>query len=207
AGRPGGRGAAETFRHTIERTLSPHSYDARNGSDIAGAAAFSSGRAAHISGITAHGATLSITLVRPAGDFLSRLSMPIFCPVPRGTPLNPKLAREPLASTGPYYIASAEDHRTVLLRNPSYRGNRPRRAARIVLRDDIPTAKAVALADSGQLDYLPPDFSSPLLAPGGPLDRRHGPGSPDARTGQQRFFRHLQPMLDLLVFNTRRPLF
>jgi ABC-type transport system substrate-binding protein len=198
---------AETFRHTIERTLSPHSYDARNGSDIAGAAAFSAGRAAHIAGITAHGATLSITLVRPAGDFLSRLSMPIFCPVPRGTPLNPKLAREPLPSTGPYYIASAEDHRTVLLRNPSYRGNRPCRAARIVLRDDIPTAKAVALADSGQLDYLPPDFSSPLLAPSGPLDRRHGPGSPDARAGRQRFFRHLQPMLDLLVFNTRRPLF
>ena len=75
-----------------------------------------------------------------------------------------------------------------------------------MITDDVATPKAVALVDSGQLDYLPTDFS-PLLAPGGPLDRRSGAASAGARAGGQRFFLHPQPMLDLIVFNTHRPLF
>jgi ABC-type transport system substrate-binding protein len=81
-----------------------------------------------------------------------------------------------------------------------------RRAARIVITDDVPAPKAIALVDSGQLDYLPNDFSS-SFAPGGPLDRQYGAASAEARAGRQRFFLHPQPMLDLIVFNARRPLF
>src|SRR5438093_2434278 len=132
--------------------------------------------------------TLSITLIRPAGDFLTRLTMPVFCPVPLSTPLDPAHTQQPIASTGPYYIASVEPHRTVLLRSPNYPGSRPRRLARIVFTDGTPTAKALALVDSGELDYLPPDLSGGLLGPYGPVDRRYGAGSPAARAGGQRFF-------------------
>jgi ABC-type transport system substrate-binding protein len=127
--------------------------------------------------------------------------------VPLSTPIDPKQTREPVPSPGPYYIASAEPHRTVLLRNPNYHGSRPRLSARIVFSDNTPSEKAVALVDSGQLDYLPPDLSGGVLGPFGPVSRRYGAGSAAARAGAQRFFVHLRPALDTIVFNTRRPLF
>jgi ABC-type transport system substrate-binding protein len=199
---------AVTFRHTIERTLYKTAQGWPYAPDIVGAAEYSAGRANHVSGIVARGATLSITLVRPAGDLLTRLSLPVFCPVPLSTPLDSQRTVQPIASTGPYYIASVEPHRVVLLRNPGYPGSRPRRATRIVLTDNIPTPKAVALVDGGQLDYLPPDFAAgSLMEPGGALDRRYGPASAAGRAGGQRFFLHPQPILDTIVFNTRRPLF
>jgi peptide/nickel transport system substrate-binding protein len=50
---------------------------------IAGAAAFGAGKASRISGLAAPDArTLTITLVKPAGDFLSILALPGFAPVP-----------------------------------------------------------------------------------------------------------------------------
>ena len=199
---------AGTFQHTIERTMGPKAQRPWEYlSDVVGAGAFSAGKTRHISGISAHGSTLSITLVRPAGDFLTRLSLPVFCPVPRSTPLDPRRTPQPIASAGPYYIASIEPHRTVLLQNPSYAGSRPRRAARIVFTDNTPTSRAVALVGRGQLDYLPPDFSGGPLAPGATLDQRYGSESAAARAGNQRFYLHDRPLLDTIVFNTRRPLF
>jgi hypothetical protein len=44
--------------------------------------------------------------------------------------------------------------RLVLDRNPTYRGPRPRRPARIVYLTGVPSAKAVALADGGQADWI-----------------------------------------------------
>jgi ABC-type transport system substrate-binding protein len=204
---------AETFRYTIERTLSPHSHDSIYAPDIVGLQAYSAavraGRPAHISGIRVRGMTLSITLAKPAGDFLARLSIPLFCPVPLSTPLDPKRVHGLVPSDGPYYFASVMGDRIVLLRNPNYAGHRARRAARIVITDDVPTPKAVALVDGGQLDYLPFDFGggTGLLGPLGPLARASGPGSAAARTRRQRFFLHTQPMFDTVVFNTQRPLF
>ena len=204
---------AATFRYSIERTLSPLAQDSYYASNIVGLAAYvaavNAHRPAHISGIRAHGMTLSITLARPAGDFLARLAMPLFCPVPLSTPLDPKRVTGPLATDGPYYFAASARDRIVLLRNPNYGGRRPRRAARIVITDDIPTPTAVGLVDSGQLDYLPSDFAggTSLLGPSGELARLYGPGSIAARAGRQRFFLHAQPMFDTVVFNTQRPLF
>jgi serine/threonine protein kinase len=197
---------AQTFRHTIERTLAPseqHGWPFAG--DIAGAAAYSSGEARHISGIAVRGDLLSITLVRPAGDFLTRISMPNFCPVPLKKPTSPSGA---IASAGPYYVSASSSDRIVLLRNPNYKGNRPRRSARIVYTSYLPTPQAVAFTDRGAIDYLPSDFDNySLLAPGGLLDSRYGPGSTAARAGDPRYFREPMPMLDDLVFNTRRPLF
>src|SRR5262249_40968279 len=113
-----------------------------------------------------------------------------------------------IPSAGPYYTASIEGPRTVLLRNPHYAGLRPRHAARIVYPDDIPTPKPPPMAARGAVAVLPWDLDpySPLW-PGGALDRRDGPGSLAARTGRQRYFPEASPGVLWLVFNTRRLLF
>jgi peptide/nickel transport system substrate-binding protein len=198
---------AETFRRTIERALSPklgpHSA-ADLLDDIVGVGAFLAGRARHVSGIVVRGNTSSFTLVQPAGDFVARLSAGYACPVPRAEPI--LLGRpRPVPSAGPYYIASIEGGRTVLLRNPNYHGSRPRRPERIVYTDDLPAPKAVALADAGAIDYVPSGDGP--LTPGGPLDKAYGPGSPAARAGQQRYYREPSPWEDGLVLNATRPLF
>jgi ABC-type transport system substrate-binding protein len=205
---------AATFRYAIERTLSPY---AQNypwfDPGILGVAAYreavEAGRPAHVSGIRARGMTLSITLAKPSGELPARLTLPRFCPVPLSTPLDPGRVVGPVPGDGPYYYASVEAGRLVLLRNPGYGGDRPRRAARIVIADDVPTPEAVALVDRGELDYLPNDFAGPtaVLGPDGKLASLFGPGSAAARAGRQRFHLHTQPMFDTVVFNTRRPLF
>jgi ABC-type oligopeptide transport system substrate-binding subunit len=115
----------------------------------------------------------------------------------------------PIPSAGPYYISSFGEHRTVLERNPNYSGDRPRHAERIVYRNDTPTPQAVALANNGQVDLLPQDFdnTTSLLLPGDFLDRQYGPTSIATRAGRQRYFSYHAPLVDYIVFNTRRPLF
>jgi ABC-type oligopeptide transport system substrate-binding subunit/streptogramin lyase len=203
---------AETFRHTIERALSPklgaNAPAAPFASDLVGASAYRAGKASHIRGIVVRGDSLSITLVRPAGDFLVRISMHFFCPVPRSEPVVPDGLTGAIPSAGPYYVASYEGNRVVLLRNPNYVGSRSRRLERIVYTQDVATPKAVALADGGEVDFLPTDFDRyGPLAPGGALDRRFGEGSPAARVGGQRYFLQPFPAVASIVFNTRRPLF
>ena len=197
----GDRLDATSFRHTIERALSPELGPDAPGmhfaGDIVGARAFNAGRARHVRGLAVRGDRLSITLKRPAGDLPSRLAMPLFCAVPTGTPA-PGRVRGPIPSAGPYYVRAQSTGRTVLDRNPNYRGRRPRRPARIVYLTGVPTAKAVALAEAGRADVLPWDFDlRGPLAPGGPLDRRGG--------GRYRVA--AAPGVDMIAFNTRRPLF
>ena len=203
---------AQTFRHSLERELSPKNRFSPGplfASDIVGVSTYRAGKSAHISGIHARGSTLSITLVRPAGDFLTRLSMSAFCPAPLSTPVYSKRYRTlPPPSAGPYYVSSVQGDRTVLLRNPNYHGERPRQPERIVLTNDIPTAKAVALTNAGAVDLLPWDFdnTSSLLLPGGLLDGREGATSLAARSNRQRFYLYRAPLVDYIVLNTERPL-
>ena len=201
---------AQTFKHTIERALSqPYTGWADVAvKDIVGESAFRAGEASHISGIVASGSALRIRLNRPSGDFPTRISMSFFCPVPTTVGiLRPSVARA-IPRDGPYYVASITGNRVLLLPNPNYGGNRPRRAARIVFESGAPTPQAVALADRGQLDYLPPDFQGEsLLNVSGPLDRRYGAGSAAARAGDQRYLYRAIPAWDGVVLNAARPLF
>jgi ABC-type transport system substrate-binding protein len=202
---------AATFKRSIERELSPairFSPGPRLVSDIVGEPAYRSRTAAHISGVVARGNVLSITLVRPAGDFPTRISMPAFCPVPSSIPAT-TYSTGAIPSAGPYYIDSSQGDRTVLLRNPNYHGSRPRRAARIVYTNDVPTPSAVSLANTGALDLLPQDFdgTTPFFAPDGVLARRTGAGSSAAQAGRQQYFLYPAPLVDYIVFNANRPLF
>jgi Protein kinase domain/Bacterial extracellular solute-binding proteins, family 5 Middle len=204
---------ARTFQHTLERSLSPKNvYSAGPGlaSDIVGVSAYRAGSAKHITGVAANGSTLAVTLVKPAGDFLTRLSMFAFCPVPLSVPIHVKgFTVRAIPSAGPYYISSIQGERTVLERNPNYPGRRPRRAERIVYTNNIPTPTAVALTDRGAIDVLPWDFdnTTPLMTVGGVLDRRKGSSNAAARAGKQQYFLYQAPLVDAIAFNTHRPLF
>ena len=63
---------AQTFKHTIERTLNPRMRSplASQFADIVGARAFMAGKAAHITGVIARGSTLTIRLTAPAPSLL-----------------------------------------------------------------------------------------------------------------------------------------
>jgi tRNA A-37 threonylcarbamoyl transferase component Bud32 len=204
---------AQTFRHTLERALSPknvYSAGPQLASDIEGVTAYRAGKAANIVGIRAHGNVLSIRLVKPAGDFLTRISMFAFCPVPLSVPTyRPGFTVTPIPSAGPYYMASIQGVRAVLERNPFYPGSRPRRAERIVYTNNIPTPSAVTLADAGAVDLLPQDFdnTTPFFGPGALLDQRKGPASAAGRSGKQQYYPYDAPLLDAIAFNTARPLF
>ena len=173
---------AETFRATLERTLSPRLGKASIAmsviGDVAGAADYHAGRARHVRGLVADGDRLTIRLVRPAGDLPARLAMPLFCPVPVGTPAAAGGSPKPLPSAGPYYVSSQARGRTVLERNPNYPGDRPRRPDRIVYLTGIGADEALQRVDKGEVDYVPYNYDSQ-----GPLAGRR-PARPGVRREQ-----------------------
>jgi class 3 adenylate cyclase/ABC-type transport system substrate-binding protein len=184
------RVTAETFRYSIERALSPRLGEGTPGpmfiDDIVGESAFRNGDADTISGLRASGNTLSIRLVAPSADFLERLALPFFCPVPTDTPLVPGgLGRGEVGvaggvhfpAAGPYYIADHNnDEYVILKRNPNYRGPRPHALDAIVIREGIDAGLAVDRIEHEGWDGISMLFD-PLLDPGGPLDQRWGPES------------------------------
>ena len=80
-------------------------------SNIDGATEYHNGHADEITGIVAHGDTLTITLIQPQGDFLTLLAMPFICAVPIGLPPVEQFA--PIPSAGPYYISSLRHQRAL----------------------------------------------------------------------------------------------
>src|SRR6266540_3112247 len=99
--------------------------------EIVGADAVIAGKAQTISGVKALGPyRLQIRTTRPLPDLVSRLTMPLFCPIAVNTP--PHEINNPLGS-GPYYIASRVPGRQVVLeRDRFYRGSRPANVDHVV---------------------------------------------------------------------------
>lgn len=150
---------AETFRYSIERALSPElgaqALGYRFLPDLVGLDAFRAGESDHIEGLTAAGDTLTITLEEPSGDFLHRLTMPFFCPVPTDTPiLKGGVGATPLSSAGPYFVAENEDAEVLILqRNPNYLGERPSVLDAIVVRFGVDLGPGSG-ADAGEWDAV-----------------------------------------------------
>ena len=199
---------AQTFRYSIERALSPKLGSDTPGirvlGDLVGAQAFHAGRKEHVSGIRVRGDRISFTLTRPSPDFLERLALPYFCPVPRDTPVLPGgVEFNPPPGAGPYtfrgFIFNGEY--AILTRNPNYGGSRPQRLDAIGFREGIDTAKAVARVQRGGWDAVE-DFD-PSLAPGGIVARRFGGGG-----GQGLSYRSFpRPLTFYLAFDASRPPF
>jgi ABC-type oligopeptide transport system substrate-binding subunit len=211
---------AQTFRYSIERALSPKLGEDAPGpmflGDIEGEKAFRSGKAAHIAGLRARGATLSITLEAPSADFLERLAMPFFCPVPTDTPLvaggaSERLpggaGREVVPAAGPYYIADRfNGEYAILLPNPNYPGPRRRELDGIALREGVDVGIAVQRVEEEGWHGVMNVFD-PLLEPGGALDVQWGPESAAAERDDQRFFLTPLPHLGYIAFYAGRPPF
>ena len=193
---------ARAFKRTIERTLHPRmrSPGAVVLRDVVGVPAYRAGRTRGIAGITASQGTLRIRLRRPAPDLPTRLSLPFFCAVPPGTPIEPEgLVKVPTA--GPYYVAShVPDQEVLLRRNPGYAGSRARRPDEIRILNGRDAKGPLGRVERGEVDYAPAGDAD--AAPR--LEARYGPGSEAAKEGRQRFFVHTLPQLDHIVFNTSR---
>ena len=198
---------AQTFRYTIERSLSPKLDGPAAGylqgllSDVVGAQAYSAGRAKHVAGLTVRGDTLTIKLTQPSADFLHRIALPFFAAVPPDTPVAHD-GGHPLPSAGPYYIASYDpDEGVVLKRNPNYGGGRPHALREIRLRLGVVPRDTIAHVEAGSADYAM-DAVGPQDAE--ELGRRYGPASPAARRGRQQYFVNRSQAVDYLELNTSR---
>lgn len=197
---------AQTFKYAIERSLNPKLKSPAGGflGDVVGAKAYMAGKARHIAGITVRGNRLTIRLVAPAPDLVTRLALPFFCAVPLGTPVDPKGVRT-IPSAGPYFVASYTPKQGVVLkRNPNYTGSRPHRLDRIELTVGVSPKKTAAEIEAGRVDYA---LDGPDTTDFARLASRYGSGSPAARRGRQQFFLSPQMELNFLTLNTRRPLF
>jgi peptide/nickel transport system substrate-binding protein len=214
---------ATTFRYSLERALSPKLAQNPTGQmppgpqyidDIKGERAFRAGRAEHISGLRATGDRLSITLTHPSPDFLQRLALPFFCPVPTGTPF---VAGAPaqgdrghgghIASAGPYYVSNyANGEYVILKRNPSYPGPRPHSIDGVVLVEGVGASIALDWIEQRKLDGTT-SLTDPLLELGGLVDRQWGAGSAAAAHGDRRYVASPLPRTRFVAFNAGRGIF
>ena len=210
---------AETFRYSIERAISfpprVFGYGRFVLHDLEGKREFLRGEADHISGLRVSGDTLTISLTQPSSDFLQRLSVPLFCPVPTDTPLVPGGAaafsgyphRVGLAvpSAGPYYIADHLDGEyAILKRNPNYTGPRSTALDAIALREGVDPGLAVGLVEDGAWDGIA-HVADPLLTPTGPVAEKYG--AEDASEDGLRYYATPSPVVGFLAFNASRPPF
>jgi ABC-type transport system substrate-binding protein len=199
------RVTAAHFKYAIDRALN-HSMNSPAQPfmlDIVGAEEVISGQATSVSGVVASGSTLTIQLKQPAGDFLARVAMPFFCPLPTSVPIDPDGIDAPVPSAGPYYVDRWTRGQEVLLKeNPHYAGDRPHNFDEIHYTIGLPLETIKLRIETGEADLgdIPPAAHAEL----GPL---YGPGSPPALGGRQRYFFYPAPTVLYLAMNHDRPLF
>ncbi len=202
---------ANTFRHVIERALSPRwlveapALNRAEVPDIAGLRAYESGQARHISGITASGDRLVIRLLHPDAILPQRLALTFYCAVPDDAQVPAHL---PLPMAGPYYVTGySPGKQIVLARNPNYSGHRPARLQTIDITIGAPPASSIAHVIAGTEDYYAaPGFSLNVMSPTeeARLQARYGA---ERGLAHQRFFENPSPAVWYLTFNTARGLF
>ena len=158
----GGPVTAKSYSRAWERILSPKMYAQYGTFDqlnkmVVGAQAFTDGKAAHISGVSAKGLTLTFHLVKPNPTFTSILGMQWFGAVKPNmayTKSSGGITKYP--SAGPYYIASNQLGRTtVLKRNKFYHGQRLANPNQIVIQSFPNSDGEAALLqiEKNQLDF------------------------------------------------------
>jgi DNA-binding SARP family transcriptional activator/ABC-type transport system substrate-binding protein len=191
---------AESFRHAIERALSPRMDPFGSApsilTNIVGSEEYHAGKATHVSGVSARDDSLVIRLRKPAPDlpWLAAFS----CAVPVDTPVVPWGLDTPVASAGPYYLAAHTDSVAVLKRNPNYGGTRPQRLDAIVFRFGVAPDDAATQIEAGILDYYL-ESQNPTLTPDTRAARVAGNRyrmTPDGAAG-----------IGFFALNWKRPLF
>src|SRR5919201_1142072 len=161
---------AKNYKFAIERAANPKMASPAGPfmGDIAGwtKANTSGGK---VSGVTARGNKLIIRLTAPHADFLSRVAMMFFCPMPRNTPIVAAGVNS-FPGSGPYYVSSRVPGRTIVLKkNKFYRGSRPHNANEIDVNVLTNQDTSLLQTERGSVDY----------------DLGGHPGTEDARLGRQ----------------------
>jgi ABC-type oligopeptide transport system substrate-binding subunit len=163
------------FVRAFERALSPKMGDAaaaRAGADsivgqiVVGADAFYNGKASKITGLTVKGDQLIIKLTKPAPYLVNVLAMNWFSATDPATPYNEQDFSGSWVTAGPYYIASHDIGRSVVLqRNKYYTGKRPHNADQIVVTVGGDENQSLLQVKSGQadLDSVPPAAAAAQL--------------------------------------------
>jgi ABC-type transport system substrate-binding protein len=158
----GGAVTAASFQRAWERILSPKMYAQYGIFDqlnkmVVGAQKFTDGKAAHISGISAKGLTLTFHLVKANPTFVNILGMQWFGavkPSMKYTKSSGGILKYP--SAGPYYIATNQPGRLVVLkRNKFYHGARLANPNQIVI-NSFPNSNGEASllqVEKNQVDF------------------------------------------------------
>jgi ABC-type transport system substrate-binding protein len=147
--------------------------------------------------VHAGGSHLVVTLKKPAPDFLARMAMPFFAAVPVGLPVLQNGVTTP-PSAGPYYIASRELGRSIVLQqNPYYKGPRPHHLDKVVYTIGNAQEATYLRVEKGDADYAANGIPPAQYAD---VAQRYG-------INKGRFF--VRPLLGIQYFalNTQRPIF
>src|SRR5262245_7620334 len=171
--------------------------------DIVGANAVIQGRAERVSGVQALGRyRLQFRLNRRAGDFIPRLTMPFFCPIPLRTP--PESIDDGLPGSGRYYVADRVANRQIVLeRNPFYRGRRVANPDRILWAIEPDPVERIRATERDEYDFVL-IFDQPRAVQRGLVDS-YGINRPGGRV-----FRppsSFANFMFLFEFNPNRPAF
>jgi len=152
------------FVRAFERLLSPKMGDAASarfggvsilGPEVVGAQDFYDGKAARITGLSTSGNKLVIKLKRPFPSLVSVLAMNWFAATDPSTPYSEQ-DMNTVVGAGPYYVASREVGRTVVLdRNKNYTGSRPANPDRIVVTIGGDPNQTILQVKQGQMDLEP----------------------------------------------------
>jgi ABC-type oligopeptide transport system substrate-binding subunit len=123
-------------------------------SDIRGYSDVVSGKASTMSGVTASGQGLLVTLTKPDCDFEKRVAAPVFVPMPpeAGEPSDAAYNRLPIGN-GPYKVAAyTPNSRLTLVRNDSYAFTKPKLdGVDVTFVSDL--GQALAGFDAGRYDW------------------------------------------------------
>jgi ABC-type oligopeptide transport system substrate-binding subunit len=162
---------AANFKAAIDRDLNPKTQSPSvpfitGANGIVGAKAVADGKATSAAGVIAKGQKLTIRLSAPDGSFLAKIAMGFFCPIPKGTPINPD-GINTFSSFGPYYVASRQVGRQIIVKtNPNYKGQRPHNVDTFVFTANTQLDQSLLQVKAGQADYdaagLPPTAHADL---------------------------------------------
>jgi len=190
---------AANFVFAINRALNPamQSPAAPFINNIVGAQAVLDKKATKASGVTMKGNKITIKLTQPDGGLLAKLAMPFF------QALETSLATDPRGvnaypSAGPYYIASREVGRQIIVKkNPNYTGNRPRNIDQFTIAVNTNLDQSLLQVKAGQIDYdmygLPPTAHADLA-------KQYG-------INKTQYFVNPLVETDYVALNTSRPAF
>ena len=193
---------AANFKAAFDRDLnskmqSPSTPFITGANGIVGAQAVLDGKATSTSGVVAKGQKLTIRLQAPDGSFLAKMAMNFFCPLPKGTPINPD-GINTFPSFGPYYVASRQVGRQIIVKtNPNYKGPRPHNVDTFVFTANTQLDQSLLQVKAGQADYdaggLPPTAHADLA-------KQYG-------INKGRYFISHGINIDYAAMNTSRPAF